>query len=192
MCNVEGCDRLVYGQGMCRGHYMRMRRLGDQSRGGATMAAHGEPRRWLEAHASHDGDDCLMWPFPRGDKGYGQVAMPGRTSTPAHRLMCRIAHGEPPAPEYHAAHSCGKGRDGCVNPKHLRWTTPIGNMADKEAHGTVAAGERNGSSKLTRAQVVEIRSLKGSVSQEKIGKMFGVAQSTISEIHLGKKWRGVC
>jgi hypothetical protein len=59
-----------------------------------------------------------------------------RTVRRAHRVMCEIAHGPKPAPGFVAAHTCGKGREGCVNPRHLRWASQKENMADKLLHGT--------------------------------------------------------
>jgi hypothetical protein len=54
----------------------------------------------------------------------------------ATRVMCKLAHGPAPTPKHHAAHSCGKGHEACINPKHLRWATPRENAADAKLHGT--------------------------------------------------------
>lgn len=52
-------------------------------------------------------------------------------------------------------------------------------------------GEVNGRCKLTAQQVEEIKGLlrEGNLSQEKIGKMYGVGQDAISKIKLGKLWK---
>lgn len=33
--------------------------------------------------------------------------------------MCELVYGKPPMPKHQAAHNCGKGNLGCINPKHL-------------------------------------------------------------------------
>lgn len=50
--------------------------------------------------------------------------------------MCQKAHGDPPSPKHDAAHSCGRGHEGCVNPNHLSWKTKKQNQADRITHGT--------------------------------------------------------
>jgi hypothetical protein len=63
-------------------------------------------------------DECLTWPFTRINTGYGIIGRGGKTYK-AHRYICQWVKGEPPTPEHHAAHSCGRGHDACVNPRHL-------------------------------------------------------------------------
>lgn len=46
------------------------------------------------------------------------------------RHMCKLKNGDPPTPDHEAAHSCGNGKHGCINPNHLRWATDAENMAD--------------------------------------------------------------
>lgn len=102
--------------------------------------------------------------------------------------MCMVAHGEPPTGSHEAAHSCGNGREGCVNPRHLRWATPVENQSDKVAHGTTYRGERHWSAKLTEVEVKEIRALLGTMSQAAIARLYGVDPSAVSEIKSGKTW----
>lgn len=103
----------------------------------------------------------------------------------AHRAMAVLSFGQPEGKK-DAAHSCGKGHLGCVNPKHLRWDTRSGNFADKIAHGTHNRGEKSPVAKLTNAEVVKIRSLAGSASHSEIARMFGVCASNICLIINGK------
>jgi hypothetical protein len=85
--------------------------------------------QWIERHTSFEGDECLIYPFKRYVNGYGGTRVDG-IETYAHRHMCRKKHGEPPTPEHEAAHKCGNGNLGCINPNHLRWATHAENMAD--------------------------------------------------------------
>jgi hypothetical protein len=106
----------------------------------------------------------------------------------AHRVMCLLAHGQPPSIEHVAAHSCGNGAGGCVNPRHLRWATASGNEADKVFHGTSNRGERSGSAKLTESEVRSIRSLEGRMTQQDIADKFGVHLMTVNSILRRRNW----
>lgn len=185
-CSVDGCDNPADTKQLCVSHYHRLLRYGDPLAGGTY---HGEPWQWIEDHIDWDGDDCLIWPFTRNAKGYGYVTLRDtRKSISAARFVCEQAHGSAPSPDHEAAHNCGNGHLGCVNPKHLRWDTRAGNMADKVIHGTAPRGENCGSAKLTEEQVREIRRLMGIVPQTKLAERYGVTNSAISAIHVGRTW----
>lgn len=64
----------------------------------------------------------------------------GRTHTVS-RLVCEYINGKAPSPEHEAAHNCGKGHEGCVNPLHMRWATRAENFSDKVIHGTSMRGK---------------------------------------------------
>src|SRR5690606_6465223 len=125
-----------------------------------------------EANSSYAGDDCLKWPFGVGDHGRGIVTISGSTVS-APRAMCKSAHGEPPAPYHQAAHSCGNGHLGCMNPKHLRWATVRENELDKIIHGTVRRGSDINTAKVTAEEVIQIREMAGSVKVRLISERFG-------------------
>lgn len=50
-------------------------------------------------------------------------------------------------------------------------------------------GADNNKTKLTSAQVAEIRALKGTLSQRALARQFGVSKSAIRFIHIGRNWR---
>lgn len=187
-CSVDGCDARAKVRGLCWSHYLRLRRHGDPMAGATER---GKPLRFLmEKVRAYDGDDCLIWPFGRSG-GYGTILYNGKKQY-VHRVVCFLEHGPPPTSAHEAAHSCGRGHAGCVNRRHLSWKTSADNKSDMIGHGTAPRGERNGQSKLTRADVLRIRALKGTVSQAEIAKRFGVHQSHISRIQSGDRgyWRG--
>jgi hypothetical protein len=141
----------------------------------------GRGAEFLRANVAYAGDDCLTWILKgRDGKGYGQVAYGGKLRL-AHRVMCILAHGEPPTPEHHAAHSCGKGHEACVNPRHLSWKTASENQADTVTHGTCKkkGGTRQ---KLTDEQVAEIRAWRGIRTQKALGELYCVRPETIGQI----------
>lgn len=186
LCSIPDCDKPHYCNGFCKMHYTRILRHGDPS-GGRTPR--GEPLRWVhEVALSHTGNDCLMWPYSRGDHGYGKLTTADGKRVGAHRYLCELVHGAPPTTKHEAAHSCGRGHLGCVSLHHLEWKTRAENEADKLIHNTHQRGERHGRSKLTERQVIEIINLKGIESQINIAKRFGVSPGTVADIHCGKKW----
>src|SRR5262245_57967252 len=148
----------------------------------------GKGLAWLRQHVSHIGDDCLIWPLTRDDHGYGIVYFDGRRRKAA-RAMLELVKGPPPTPEHEAAHECGKGHEGCVNPKHLSWKTRIENQRDRLQHGTTDNKKKGLKRKLTLETVQEIRAQIGKRNKRDIAADFGVTRSTIRQIELGKIWR---
>lgn len=144
----------------------------------------GEGIGWLRAHADHHGNDCLEWPKGRS-RGYGQVCTGHCKVEKAHRVMCEIVHGAPPAPGLEAAHSCHN--KGCVNPDHLSWETRPDNQNQSVKVGRYYRDGRNG--RLNREKAAQIRALKDELSQDKIAAQFGVTHSTVAKIHRNEIWR---
>lgn len=187
ICAVDGCVKPRIARGWCQAHWARWKRHGSPLVGGPLGASKGESLRWLSARTGHVGDECLPWPFGRTGSGYGALEIDGRAIS-AHRWMCAEVYGPPPTPSHEAAHSCGRGHLGCVNPGHIRWATHSDNLADRLDHGTATIGEANGFAKLTEADVREIRSGAGRVTQRDLAERYGVDPSNISQIQLRKSW----
>jgi len=137
--------------------------------------------RWLREHASYQGGECLMWPFSRVRNGYGHVGYLGKLVY-AHRFMCELVNGPPPTPEHHASHSCGKGRQGCVNPRHLEWKTASENHLERRRHGTAATSIWGAKGKLSRDTVEAIRRLEGLTTNMELARRFDVSVDTIRRI----------
>jgi len=139
---------------------------------------------WLRAHVAYEGDNCLIWPFSVDRDGYGNFGFEGR-SLYAHRWMCAQANGPKPTPTHHAAHECGNGHRGCVNPRHLIWKTPKENARDRLKHGTARCGSGRRPCKLTDKQVAEILALKGKKTHLELAALYNVTDSQIRKIHKG-------
>jgi hypothetical protein len=102
--------------------------------------------------------------------------------------MCELAHGEPPTSKHEAAHSCGKGHEGCVNPKHLAWKTKTENRQESNEHGKGGRSNYGKYGRFNRDEIREILSLKGKMRQVDIAARYGVDWTTISSIYCGQTY----
>jgi len=185
-CSVNGCNRKVLARGWCGKHYQR--RVKYKNPNATKMTERGLPLHFLHKIAiPYQGNNCLIWPYCKSNDGYAGIRVNGRSHTVS-RLICELVNGIPPTNQkYEAAHICGNGQLGCVNPKHLKWKTPKDNKSDELIHGTRNRGEKHGLSKLTEKQVIIIRKEKGLLKN--IAKRFSVSPDTISSIKLRKTWK---
>lgn len=189
LCCVRDCGKQILARCLCRAHYRRWKRHGDPLGGsvprGQTM---GSPFRFMmDIALAYKGDECLIWPYTKNEHGRAKIRIHGK-SKQVSRIVCENVHGSPPTPEHEAAHSCGKGHLGCISPNHLSWKTPAENQADRLVHGTDTRGEKHGSSKLTEADVREIRILAQSMTQKEIAKLFSVSTGHISDVISMRRW----
>lgn len=185
ICSIPDCGKPGYKCGWCGAHYSRWKRYGDPL-GGSTY--NGETLAFLESALAAQTDECIGWPFSKDHNGRGKLKYNGRMSY-ASRVVCERAHGAPPTPKHDAAHSCGKGHEGCINHRHLRWATRAENHADKLIHGTHCAGSKNGKSKLTANDVRKIRKrLANGEIEISIARDFCVTRHAVSAIRRGISW----
>lgn len=183
VCAVHSCGKPHHIHGLCQMHFARFRRHGDPLF--TKTAPEGAGLEFLLAHVDHMGSDCVEWPYSKSGGGYGQTYYNGNVQQ-THRLMCKLAHGEPPKSDLQAAHRCGN--HGCINPRHLRWRTCKQNIDEKKDHGREALGEARSSAKLKEFEVVEIIKLNGVVPATHLAKKYGVNPVTIRAIQTGKTW----
>lgn len=189
ICSVDGCDKPKHAHGYCSRHAYHFKAHGDPLKG-RFGASPGEPLRWIKENAKHEGDECLKWPFETTHHGYGTIKHNGKKRV-ASRVMCEVAHGEPPTASHEAAHSCGNGHLGCVNPKHLRWATRAENIEDAKAHGTWQKGMVKKSKNLDEDKIRRMRKLFGKNRVKDIAEEFGVCPTTVSQIKSGVLWAWV-
>ena len=140
-------------------------------------------------------DDCWLWTASFRTTGYGQICSNGRPDG-AHRVSYEINIGPIPKGEgYHGicvCHSCDV--KACCNPAHLFIGTHQDNVRDmnhKERGVTPdAIGEKNGFSRLTTSDVIEIKRMLacGGLTQKWLGGLYKVHPDTISHINTGKTW----
>ena len=134
--------------------------------------------------------ECILWSGFRNPQGYGQTKIGGRTYL-AHRAAYAESRGLDVATMGgHVIHSCDNPP--CINPAHLTLATHAINMADKVRKGRQACGTKHAHSKLTEAQVLEIRRrfqpgcpVNGGSA---LGREFGVAHSQVSRAARAKSW----
>jgi hypothetical protein len=153
-----------------------------------SIKGNGAAIKWLRDHASYSDPKCLPWPFYRMPTGYGNFGYLGK-SLYAHRFMCELAHGPAPSPTHEAAHRCGNGHQGCVNPKHLAWKTKDENRRESTQHGRGGRNRYGNKGALRPADIARIWELKGTMRQTEIAAQFGVSWQVISGIYCGRHYK---
>lgn len=151
------------------------------------------PYLWLvQAIAVHSGDSCLMWPFSKNKKGYGQLCLPkpddGRPQQ-AHRVAFKIAHGRWPHPM--GLHKCNS--PSCVNPRHIFEGTALQNSQQMISEGRCQIGTARFNAKLDPKSVQQIRAefKRRVVTQAQLAARFGVTRTTIEAVTIGRSWKHV-
>jgi len=147
-----------------------------------------EKRFWSKVSTIETEDGCLEWMRScRG--GYGIVDFEGKTKG-AHRLAFELFHKRLIVEGLHILHKCDNRK--CCRPSHLSEGTNQDNINDKVSKNrqSNAKGIINGNSKLTEAQVLEIRKkyADGSCTQSALGTEYNVSRSTITYIICRKIW----
>jgi hypothetical protein len=133
-------------------------------------------------------DGCLLWTARVARTGYGMLTWEGKVRS-THRMAWIAEHG--PIPEgMHVLHHCDVRH--CIATAHLFLGTHRDNMADRNAKGRQARGEMFSFTKLTEAQVREIRSYpKGypaGTRLKDLESIYGVYRSTIRRVRRGEMW----
>lgn len=127
---------------------------------------------------------CWLWTGATTPRGYGKIFVEGALQY-AHRYSYELATGEKPGGLV-VCHRCDT--PGCVNPAHLFVGSHADNSADMARKGRVRSGARHHSTKLTDAQVADIRRrAEAGELQKDLAAEFGVSKQHLSDICLGQK-----
>lgn len=173
------------------------------------LSPEDELRFWSKVQKS---DGCWLWTGTKRTANYGCINIDGIQYL-AHRVSYRLAYGDIPR-ELCCCHHCDN--PACVRPDHLFLGTDADNVRDMvrkgrhvnvpksrpevmrrgDQHGLrlhperIAKGERQGSAKLTEADVREIRDLyaTGNYSLSELGLRFRVNFSAIGKIVRRERW----
>ena len=130
---------------------------------------------------------CWIW--TAGGQRYGHYNVgrrPNRQHWQAHRYAYFLENGALTGVQV-VRHRCDVTF--CVRPDHLMTGTQIDNVADMVARGRQARGERRPNAKLTDADVMEIRSLEGTISRRALAERFGVTGFAVGAAARGVTWR---
>ena len=140
---------------------------------------------------------CFIYNGGRmGQMGYAQLPDLLHGTRLGHRACYTQNFGEIPE-GMDVGHTCDTPP--CINPKHLVLQTRAQNIQQAFNRGRgvsnwpVSKGVANTSTTLTDDKVREIRKLyaAGGISQDKLGKMFNLGQSTVYNIVNNITWRHV-
>lgn len=139
--------------------------------------------------------ECWLWTGRCDVYGYGHTRICSRLDRErdearTHRISYVLAYGAIPE-GLQVLHTCDNPP--CVNPAHLFLGTHADNMRDRsrKGRGNHPFGSRNGSVRLTKEQVEEIRRryAEGGIYQYEIAAQYGIAQTTVSAIVRREIWR---
>lgn len=135
-----------------------------------------------------------------GNNGYLFVGLKQHNNIPSliHRLVLETFVGPCPK-DMECRHLDGNPKNNCL--ENLRWGTRYENQQDSIKHGTkyshfqkthkINIGINNPMAKLIENEVIQIKKLKGILSQSQRAKMFNVSPHTIQSIDDNTTWRHI-
>ncbi|WP_157370507.1 HNH endonuclease [Vulgatibacter incomptus] len=146
-----------------------------------TLSGEDIERFWAKVDIRSD-DLCWEWKASRNIDDYGQFSLGGKPRR-ANRVAWSIAYHADIPTGLVFRHKCDNPP--CCNPSHLEIGTTFDNTIDMTKRG------RASHLRLLGADVLEIRRLYASstMTQKEIANLFGVDQSTISNVTTGRRWR---
>ena len=122
-------------------------------------------------------------------RGYPQVGLSVNGKTKSKRVHRLVAETFIPNPEGkpHINHINGIKTDNRV--ENLEWCTQKENIRHAVDTGLFSAtGENNGMCKITKADAMEIKYGHQGMKQKDIAEIYGIHQSHVCRIRLGKLW----
>ncbi len=127
-----------------------------------------------------------MWEGAHSSVGYGKL-WDGEIVELAHRVSYRLHKGDIPDGLY-VCHKCDNRA--CVNPDHLFLGTATDNMQDMISKGR-GYTPREANSKLTKAQVDEIRAMPKKLpfgALTDIAARYGLSVGGFHKVRVGLRW----
>ena len=153
----------------------------------------------VTTHVDVDDNGCWNYLGAKNHKGYGRTRFsPVRGGAShnisVHRISLLASLGKE-FDEYktfceQACHTCDN--PSCTNPAHMYAGTQVDNTRDMVARGN-QRGEKPKRTKITEqaARAVKHLYLAGNLTKAQIGKMYGIAPSTVYCIGSGSRWSHV-
>jgi len=126
------------------------------------------------------------------DAGYYMITLSRNNKSNPLRVHRLLAKTFIPNPKNYATVNHIDGVKTNNSLSNLEWLSHKENVRHAFRIGLVNnTGENNGKSVLTKQQVLEIKKMKGKLSQQKIAELFPVSRSTIQGIFNGRLWQNV-
>jgi len=152
-----------------------------------------EARFWNKVFKlSEQQGGCWIWIGAHDKNGYGKFHLSNDgldIHLRAHVYSFMIYNRVPRFKILQVCHTCDN--PACVRPEHLFLGTAQENTDDKVSKNKQAKGELHGISKLTEAQVKEIRELYPKINGMKLAKLYNVTHSVIYSILNRKYWKHI-
>lgn len=189
VCQVDGCNSKYRSKGLCGKHYQRKFHNGDPLI--TKTPNRNKSRKWIIENNSIPVTESGCWLWEKAtNRGYGVTYHEGKKQQ-AHRLSYKEYLGEIPEGMC-VCHKCDV--PGCVNPSHLFVGSHKDNAHDKISKGrsNTAKGERTGSSKLSKEDVIDVRfKIKEGHNLMALALLYNVHQASISGIKRRITWKHV-
>lgn len=130
---------------------------------------------------------CHEWTGALDRKGYGNIKTVERLTRRTHRVALSMELGRTISSDEHVCHSCDNRK--CVNTDHLWIGSNADNVADMVAKGrnggNIRRREENASTKVSYAQIEEMRTLKANgVAVKEIAARYGLSPNYACRIIL--------
>ena len=130
-------------------------------------------------------------------RGYLRVSLYNESSRKCKLVHRLVAEAFLPNPDNKSDVNHINGCKTDANVCNLEWVSASENMSHAHQNGLRpkinTQGEKNGFSKLTESQVIQIKHLlaDGKYTQKTIGSQFNVSKHTIKDIKSGRRWRHI-
>ena len=128
---------------------------------------------------------CLVFTGGKSKKGYGVTSFAGRPMR-THRLAWELKCGPIPNGKF-VLHRCDNPP--CAAIEHLFLGTALDNARDSIKKGRFTLGERNGNAKLTKADVLIIRTSREATTP--LARRYGVSREAIRKARNGMFWKHI-